>query len=596
MGLSQSDLVKINEILVERKNRMIRYLRVTINAYHQILARFSNAAILDTSSFERDDNIALCLDLFTILCNHGIDLMEEIAPILDNTPFDAWSQLIPQLFSRLGHSQNIIREQIEKLVMGITRSYPSKIIFPVLSGLSSIDKKKGIGIKSNLQMALQRILSKLLESDDLNLILSQVRDMKRELARIAVLSEDKCIQIMQDIKHTMPYRVRLLEHEISLIKQSTNNSSSASSKHSSIHSSPNKNNTNILNNELLLERYQLIMAPIFEMLTSLESTITKVPSTPHQYKFERKYGRRITALLKKFRSPSTISIKSPSNLWTSELSVLLDQLLSLFSVYKQWSLNEISPLLFRLKSTVISIPGMDNIHNTNSSVSLQSIYNRVDIIRSKTRPKKLSFIGNDGRSYQYLLKSREDLNLDERIMQFLRNCNGMISRHAYNYNNDDNQRFNTLYSQRLRTRWYEVIPLDKKTGLIRFVDHATPLFTMFKAWQDNYGKSVINKTKNKRGTGSDSYRYLINKYLKEVNPSYSYQTLRRSEWPTSVLQRVFNEMSAKAPKELIWRELWCSASSINDYMFKSTTFSQSIALSSVLGWFMGLGTIYSLYL
>ncbi len=78
-----------------------------------------------------------------------------------------------------------------------------------------------------------------------------------------------------------------------------------------------------------------------------------------------------------------------------------------------------------------------------SKILLQCMNNRIDIIRSKIRSKKLSFVGNDGRSYQY-----QDLNLDEHIMQFLRNCNSMVSHHRYNYNQ---------HSTIMRTRWYEVI-------------------------------------------------------------------------------------------------------------------------------------------
>ncbi len=65
------------------------------------------------------------------------------------------------------HSQPTMRPEIEKLVMGTARSYPLKIIFPVLSGING-NNNKYIEILNN----------KLHESDKLNLILSQVLDMK----------------------------------------------------------------------------------------------------------------------------------------------------------------------------------------------------------------------------------------------------------------------------------------------------------------------------------------------------------------------------------------------------------------------------------
>ena len=51
------------------------------------------------------------------------------------------------------------------------------------------------------------------------------------------------------------------------------------------------------------------------------------------------------------------------------------------------------------------------------SVEIASMRPNVEILRSKTRPKKLVFMGTDGKQYQYILKAREDLHLDQRIMQ-----------------------------------------------------------------------------------------------------------------------------------------------------------------------------------
>jgi PI-3-kinase-related kinase SMG-1 len=50
----------------------------------------------------------------------------------------------------------------------------------------------------------------------------------------------------------------------------------------------------------------------------------------------------------------------------------------------------------------------------------------LEVLRTKTRPKKLLFVGSDGRRYSYLLKGHEDLHLDERIMQLLRIVNSFL--------------------------------------------------------------------------------------------------------------------------------------------------------------------------
>ena len=94
------------------------------------------------------------------------------------------------------------------------------------------------------------------------------------------------------------------------------------------------------------------------------------------------------------------------------------------------------------------------------------------MLPTKTRPKRLLLIGSDGREYNYLLKGREDLHLDERIMQLLRVVNGMLrtDRHTRDY-------------PTVRARHYAVLPLGARSGLIQWVEGVTPLFTLYKAWQ-----------------------------------------------------------------------------------------------------------------
>lgn len=61
-------------------------------------------------------------------------------------------------------------------------------------------------------------------------------------------------------------------------------------------------------------------------------------------------------------------------------------------------------------------------------VTIASIHNTVQILPTKTKPKKLVFLGSDGSRYSYLFKGLEDLHLDERIMQFLSIVNNMFAK------------------------------------------------------------------------------------------------------------------------------------------------------------------------
>ena len=52
-----------------------------------------------------------------------------------------------------------------------------------------------------------------------------------------------------------------------------------------------------------------------------------------------------------------------------------------------------------------------------ASVTICGLQPIVVALPTKTRPKKLVLMGSDGRAYTYLLKGRDDLRTDERLMQ-----------------------------------------------------------------------------------------------------------------------------------------------------------------------------------
>lgn len=65
----------------------------------------------------------------------------------------------------------------------------------------------------------------------------------------------------------------------------------------------------------------------------------------------------------------------------------------------------------------------------------------------------------------------EDLHLDERIMQFLSIVNTMFTK----INQQEQPHFHACH--------YSVTPLGTRSGLIQWVDGATPLFGLYKRWQ-----------------------------------------------------------------------------------------------------------------
>jgi hypothetical protein len=81
-------------------------------------------------------------------------------------------------------------------------------------------------------------------------------------------------------------------------------------------------------------------------------------------------------------------------------------------------LQSISPYLASLRSTDIPMPGTESSSAAvGSGVSVYSFQRQVECMLTKTKPKKITMVGSNGRLYTFLLKGREDLHLDERMMQ-----------------------------------------------------------------------------------------------------------------------------------------------------------------------------------
>lgn len=66
-------------------------------------------------------------------------------------------------------------------------------------------------------------------------------------------------------------------------------------------------------------------------------------------------------------------------------------------------LDEISPRLVSMTSTEMALPGEAS---ASDAVTIQSVGNTITILPTKTKPKKLFFLGSDGRNYPYLFKGK----------------------------------------------------------------------------------------------------------------------------------------------------------------------------------------------
>ena len=105
--------------------------------------------------------------------------------------------------------------------------------------------------------------------------------------------------------------------------------------------------------------------------------------------------------------------------------------------------------------------------SSSAVVYIQDFHERVSILSSLQRPRKVTVKGTDGKNYDFLCKPKDDLRKDARLMEF--NCivNKLLQR-------DPESR-----RRQLRIRTYAVVPLNEECGILEWVREK---------WVDGYAK------------------------------------------------------------------------------------------------------------
>lgn len=124
-----------------------------------------------------------------------------------------------------------------------------------------------------------------------------------------------------------------------------------------------------------------------------------------------------------------------------------------------------SPILFpseKLMSPVLPAPSSrEKLDSYNAfpydDIYIQDIQDDVIVFTSLQRPKRITLVGSDGKNYMWLMKPKDDLRKDFRLMEF----NSVVKQYL---RQDSESRQRRLY-----IRTYAVIPLNEECGLIEWI-------------------------------------------------------------------------------------------------------------------------------
>ena len=181
------------------------------------------------------------------------------------------------------------------------------------------------------------------------------------------------------------------------------------------------------------------------------------------------------------------------------------------------------------------------------------------LIPSAKRPRKIRMMGSDGRCYKYLLKGREDLRMDQRIMQLFSLVNSILH----------DKKFRV--EKQLQIHQVPIVPLVPKAGLIAWAEGGETIYSMI-TW--HRGVTGIDVGREKTMT-----RYVGDENNKDM-------TLKLTNMQKVELHC---ELCKLAPDDAISETMWLRSQNAELWLARSTNFARSNGLMSIIGYIMGIG-------
>ncbi|BDA50909.1 probable serine/threonine-protein kinase SMG1 at C-terminar half [Coccomyxa sp. Obi] len=516
-----------------------------------------------------EDHVAALLRVLQVqadLMSVTQDTDNAIKKAVARVPMRLWHAVTPQLFTYLEHAKEAVRAFVAEILKSLQVLLPSAVIYPALASLA----RKG-GPVAEAHQVLEAFREQQPEA------LDGARMFVEELARVASLWNEQWMHTLQEVQAEVERRCGALQLEAAHMQ-------AMHSPRDDLH-------------DRMTKRYAIMVAPALLLLEqTAAATISRRPETPHEREFHAEFSAPLKEAIAAFHSAVPTNIDAGSR----PAAAVLEPLQALASKIErrcratQVKLADVSPRLAALSASAIPVPAQEMAAlpvAQDALPTLVGVDDRIEILGTKTRPKRLWLRGSNGARYSFLLKGREELRLDERLMQLLRFSNAVL------------RGSEVSVLRQLQVRTFGVTPLGPRTGLIEWVEHSVPLFGLY---QNSLGHSMAAaaataiETPNaapqpvlegaapvmKLPTPTEAF---FNRLIPALKASGIDPQAPRKEWPRELLRQVVTELMRDAPRGMLAREILAGAAGPADWCARQQAHARSSAVMSVIGWLLGLG-------
>eukprot|EP00055_Hartaetosiga_balthica_P013374 m.68538 g.68538 ORF g.68538 m.68538 type:complete len:2576 (-) comp8246_c0_seq1:359-8086(-) len=462
---------------------------------------FKSIALEENRTFALQDSLRLLSIWFAF--GHVKEVRSVVAEGRASVRIDNWVDLIPQLIARMDNNKLSILQDTQNWLIEIGKEHPHALITPLIVALKS---------KGTRSMIAKNVLDKL--SVYHPHIVMEVTLVTDELIRVSGL--------WQELWHS-----------------ALTNASKA----------------------YFDEDDPVTMVNILKTIHKQTAT----PTTPREIAFIQTLGTKIAkAKLHLDRYINSNVEFDISNAWSIYYDVF-KVISKMLPKTRDLNLSSAAPSLVNRTHFNVIVFGTYDIEDVSSVPTIMKFVDKVHVMQSKQRPRRVKILDSEGKTHQYLLKGQEDPRMDERVMAFLGLVNNLLQ-----------QDFSTRTSF-VGIRRYSITPISPDTGMIGWLHNCDTLFELIRTYrQANKIPLLAEQNKIKelspdiKGTSSQEHPGY------ESLPLYMKTFIFLKGCGVTDGHDLAHILMSKSPDAVSWVK-------------RRTRFMRSLAVMSVTGYVLGLG-------
>ncbi|KAI0984187.1 hypothetical protein GJ496_001141 [Pomphorhynchus laevis] len=476
----------------------------------------------------------------------GDIILANLETITMKGAIDPWCVYIPQLLNMLINKKfQHIQPIILPIVLSIARFQPTRIIYSV------------VAVEQDLDPDILSSISKILDIDK---IWTATRCFIKEMLRLTLMKHELCSGVVKRIEADYSSRInRLNQHR----KKVSTFNVPKDAAHS-----------------LVKARQSLLFDNVCDLVSKMMLFLNEESSC----KLDQIFASEILPICNDFQTQLNEDLAKLQIDKTASSTLLLTELCKRSTAFCQnyrfnINIGLVSDALLKIFSQYPNkIPLPSGTESKKSESFIQGIGQHISIVHSKTRPKRLVLITNDGNRHPYLLKGLEDLRQEERIMQLI----SIMNKTLENIDKDTSPSFSA--------RCYPIVPLSSKCGLIGMVHPTTSTYHLYDRFVQN-GQRNINEANDKdtkddaEDTGDVMPVRPVDSFIKKFRTRSFLANITEAESREMCLLDLFKE----TPSDIISSELWFSSLSLGHWWSMTKNYTRSFALMSAVGLIIGLG-------